>query len=120
MGTPTSNKTASPIRPSKSPHSCRTSQLDKYLKYELSAKIINSFYHKQQTVLVTQFFNALRQTQHKTVERIYRFVAVEKSHTSKVSVDAIVSGKIMTGILKQLIRKRFGLLVQALQMYNIS
>lgn len=38
----TPNKHTSPIRPSRSPLRCRTNQLDKYLKYELSAKIINN------------------------------------------------------------------------------
>jgi len=74
MGTP--NKTISPIRPSKSPLNCKTNQLDLYLKYELSGKIVRSIIQKNHNHYVTLFFNCLRNSEYRQKERIYKFVAI--------------------------------------------
>ena len=42
----TPNRKTSPTKLSRSPLRCRTNQLDKYIKYELSAKIINNIIQK--------------------------------------------------------------------------
>ena len=72
----TPNRATSPIRPSKSPLSCRTNTLDKYLKYELSAKMISGFIDHRQQTLKAHLFNALRQAHPAHVQRVYRFVAI--------------------------------------------
>lgn len=76
ISTPT--RTVSPIRPNKSPFKCRTNQLDQYLKYELSVKIITNFLSKHHEALMYQFFNAVRRSDYRQKERIYKFVAIEK------------------------------------------
>jgi hypothetical protein len=77
IGTP--NRNVSPIRPSRSPFRCRANQLDQYLKYELSAKIINGVLQKHKDQLVLIFFNKLRRADNRQRERVYKFVAIEKN-----------------------------------------
>lgn len=60
ISTPTKN--ISPHRPTKSPLKCRTNQLDQYLKYELSAKIVHTFIKRHHDHLVTLFFNMIRRS----------------------------------------------------------
>ena len=57
----TPNRASSPMRPSKSPLSCRTNNLDRYLKYELSAKMITGVIDHRHQALKVHLFNALRQ-----------------------------------------------------------
>ena len=73
ISTPT--RTLSP-RPAKSPLKCKTNQLDQYLKYELSVKIITNFLHRHHETLTHHFFNALRRADTRKKERIYKFVAI--------------------------------------------
>jgi len=103
MGTP--NRNASPMRPSRSPLSSRTNQLDKYLKFELSAKIINSVIKKKNSLLITGFFSTIRNCEYRQKERIYKFVAIEKKD-EHLHIDTSISGKIMAAVLKQLVKKR--------------
>lgn len=57
-----STPTKSPIRPTKSPLKCRTNQLDQYLRYELSGKIINSVIKRHHDQLVILFFNLIQRS----------------------------------------------------------
>jgi hypothetical protein len=79
MLTPT--KAAPQGRPSRSPLTGRPQYLDKYIKYELSTKIIQNIITKNHIQLTNSFFNALRHTEFRQRERIYKFIAVEKSQS---------------------------------------
>lgn len=72
----TPTKTKSPHRPSKSPLTCKTNQLDQYLKYELAAKIINTLTIRNNNRLIAFSFNSLRNCDYQQKERIYKFVSI--------------------------------------------
>lgn len=77
MHTPSkTNNNISPIRPSKTPLKHKPNQLDKYIKYELSAKIINNIVTRNNQHLVMVFFNMLRNSEYRQKEKIYKFVAI--------------------------------------------
>jgi hypothetical protein len=63
-------------RPSKSPAYYRPSNLDKYIKYELSTKIIQKIINKNHMQLANSFFNAIRSSDFKQKEKIYKFIAI--------------------------------------------
>lgn len=70
------NNNVSPLRPTKSPLKHRPNHLDRYIKYELSMKIINSIASRHNSQLVMLFFNMLRNTDYRQKEKIYKFVAI--------------------------------------------
>ena len=70
------NRAVSPIRNTRSPFKCRTNQLDQYLKYELSAKIINNVFQKHHEQLTILFFNLIRRAQTRQRERVYKFITI--------------------------------------------
>jgi hypothetical protein len=100
-------KSVSPYRPSKSPIKMKTNNLDNYLKFELSVKIISSFIDKTNNHLITNFFNALRTCEYRQKERVYKFVAIEKANTSmaEMKVDSNISAKILISIFKQITKR---------------
>ena len=94
----------SPIRPTKTPLKHKPNQLDKYIKYELSAKIINNIVNRNNQQLVMVFFNMLRNTEYRQKEKIYKFVAIERQ---QMRVDLGIAAKLLNAVLKQLVKKRF-------------
>ena len=61
MATPTKAVAkVSPLRPTKSPLKHKPNHLDRYLKYELSIKIINNVINRNNGHLVMVFFNMIR------------------------------------------------------------
>ena len=58
----TPNRHHSPLRPSHSPLRCRANQLDRYIKFELSARIITKLIDKHHSQLANLFFSRIRQT----------------------------------------------------------
>lgn len=104
------------FRPSKSPLNCKPHNLDKYLKYELAATIVQNIVDKNNQLLVNQCFNAIRASDCRRRERIYKFVSVEKAQTLRdMQVDAAISGKILLSALKGMLRRRYVEFVNALQ-----
>jgi hypothetical protein len=103
-------------RPSKSPVLCKPKNLDQYIKYELSTKIIQNIVNRTNQKLINQFFNAIRSTEFRQKERIYKFIAIEKTNSHRdVHIDATISGKLITAAIKQLIRKRYVDFINSLQ-----
>jgi hypothetical protein len=72
----TPSKAAPQGRPSKSPLTGCSQHLDKYIKYELSSKIIHNIISKNHLQLTHSFFNSLRNTEFRPREKIYKFIAV--------------------------------------------
>lgn len=104
------------FRPSKSPVNCKPHNLDKYLKYELAATIVQNVVDKNHQLLVTLCFNAIRASDCRRRERIYKFVPVEKSQSLRdMQVDAAISGKILLSALKGMLRRRYVEFVNGLQ-----
>ena len=58
MSTPKKGSTR--YRPSKSPLTCKTNNLDQYLKYELSTKIIQNILNRHDQHCFTYFFSTLK------------------------------------------------------------
>lgn len=56
----TPRKSTNPARPSKSPLTTQPKNLDRYLKYELSSKIVQAVITRNHQRLVNQFLTALR------------------------------------------------------------
>lgn len=54
------NKSISPLRTAKSSIKVRTNNLDNYLKFELTVKIIGNVIEKNNKLLLTHFFNMIR------------------------------------------------------------
>jgi len=55
----------SPHRPAKSPLSQKPNRLDRYIKYELSMKMINSIISRTNTHLAMVFFNMIRNSDYR-------------------------------------------------------
>jgi hypothetical protein len=115
MGTP--SKTGKQVSPlSRSPAPKANTHLDKYLKYELSAKIISSLLAKHHTRDKTFALNAFRSVPIHHKERVFKFVGLEKKEPAReMRVDASISGKIMVAVLKQFMKKRVGGFLEALR-----
>lgn len=105
-------KNVSPIRPTKSPLRCRANQLDQYLKYELSAKIIQSVIKRHHDQLVNLFFNMIHRSQPRQKERIFKFVAIEKKD---VKIDLGIAAKILVSVVKQIYKNRYSTFIQNIQ-----
>lgn len=103
---------ASPIRPAKSPLKHKPNQLDRYIKYELSMKVIGNIISRNNTHLVMLFFNMLRNSDYRQKEKIYKFVAIERQD---VRVDLGIAAKLLTAVVKQLAKKRFAHFLMQLQ-----
>lgn len=104
------------FRPSKSPVNCKPHNLDKYLKYELATTIVQNAVDKNNQLLVNQCFSAIRTSDCRRRERIYKFIPVEKAQTLRdMQVDAAISGKILVSALKGMLRRRYVEFVNALQ-----
>lgn len=103
-------------RPSKSPINCKPHNLDKYLKYELAATIVSNVVDKNHQLLVNLCFNALRASDCRRRERIYKFIPVEKSENLRgMQVDAAISSKILMSALKGMLRRRYMEFINELQ-----
>jgi hypothetical protein len=74
MLTPT--KANAQPKPSRSPLNARQNSLDKYIKYELSTKIIQEIIKKNHMKLANAFFAAIRNTEFRQREKIYKFIGV--------------------------------------------
>jgi hypothetical protein len=104
----TPKKSSTQYRPSKSPINCKTINLDKYIKYELSTKIIQNIIDRNNRSLLNHYFNAIRTVEYRQKERIYKFIAIEKAQNSReFLVESAVSMKILTAALKALVRRKY-------------
>lgn len=111
----TPRKGANTARSSKSPISTRPTNLDKYLKYEHSTKIINNLIKKKQQQLLNYFFGTIRSTQIHLKNKILKLIGIEKVAKIERKVDFTVSIKVLAANLKQLYRKRFIIFVSSLK-----
>ena len=117
IGTP--HRVTSPIRPSKSPLLCKTNRLDRYLKFELAAKISASIIHKSNKKLTALFFNAIRNCDPQQRERIYKFVPIEKKEDAIImKVDINIAVRLFRMVMIQLVENRMGKCFEVLKKYE--
>lgn len=68
--------------------------------------------------LTNSFFNAIRNTEYRQKEKIYKFIAIEKNEKKELKVDSGISGKIMLSVLKELTKRRYADFVNSLVEYS--
>jgi hypothetical protein len=110
----TPTKTKSPHRPSKSPLTCKTNQLDQYLKYELAAKIINTLIIRNNNCLIAFSFNSLRNCDYQQRERIFKFVSIEKKDGG-MNVDTSIAIKLFVASLNGIFKKQVDMFIDGLR-----
>ena len=89
---PLSSRMSRPIKPN---------SLDSLLKYELTFKILIRFFDNNHKDMMRYFFSNLRQAEHHKVEKIYRFVSIEKSECTHMHVDTSISTKMLFNFIKK-------------------
>lgn len=58
-------------------------------------------------MLVNSFFNAIRSGELRQREKIFKFIAVEKSQSKEMRIDATVSGKLLMATLKDIAKRKY-------------
>jgi hypothetical protein len=102
-----STPTKGAARPGRSPLRPFSHELDKCIKCERSIKAIEDVISRSNLTLVNSFFNAIRGSELRQREKIFKFIAVEKSQRREMRIDATISGKLLVTTLKDIAKRRY-------------